>query len=86
MNQLANKSLDSVFDPRIPLMTPAKFAEETGMNPETVRTMINRKLLPVVTLNPNGPGKRPKRYINIKKLFELCENDSVKADKHQSGA
>jgi hypothetical protein len=72
MKHLSNISMNKVFEPRIPLMSPAKFASEVGVSQSTLSGWMDRGLLPFVTLDQSGEGKRPKRFINIKKLFEFC--------------
>lgn len=86
-----NKLLDQ---PPVPIMRPSRFAELIGVSPSTVTNLMDSDQLPVTELTGQGTGKRPTRYINLVKLFRLCDsdhfvnkcNDSLRAEPVQSGA
>jgi hypothetical protein len=43
----------------VPLMKPALYAKHVGVSPATVTGQMDRGELPIVTLVPAIPGKRP---------------------------
>ncbi|MCP8686076.1 hypothetical protein [Marinobacterium sedimentorum] len=58
----------------VPLMRPSEYARHVGVTPAAVAGQMDRGELPVFTLTPPAPGKRPTRYINLVALYELCKD------------
>lgn len=76
-SQLVDDSFEKLMKVGSPLLRPSKFSELTGIPPKTISGHMDRGELPVVTLAPPGPGKRPTRYINMVALVQHCEKEAL---------
>lgn len=76
--QISNGLFEELKEVGSPLIRPSRFAELTGMAPKTVTGHMDRGELPVVTLCPPAPGKRPTRYINMFALLDHCKKEAEK--------
>lgn len=78
MNNLQAAAMNLEFKPNVPLMTPAQFSKETGLSKSTVSDWMDKELLPTFTLQQKTPKNRPKRLINMMKLFDACKEGGAK--------
>lgn len=76
-HQISNDYFDQLKRVGTPVLRPSKFAELTGIAPATVTTLMDRGDLPIVTLTPPMPGRRPTRYINMIALLQHCEKEAA---------